>query len=349
MDEQGNKEVEVINESIEQKVILSDPNKVAKKPLLVLIGPTAVGKTGLSIELAKRYNAEIISGDSMQVYRGMDIGTAKIKEEEREGVVHHLIDICEPEEAYSAADFQAHASALIDDIYSRGKLPFVVGGTGLYIESLCYQYRFAEHGSDEAFRLEQEQFAQQFGVEALHQRLAAIDEEAAARLHPNDIRRVIRALEVHHVTGMTFTEQQKGQIKESPYQLCLLGLTRDRKKLYARIEERIDQMLEEGLLEEVKLLLTRDLPMHAVPLQALGYKELIAYLKGECSYEAAVELLKRDTRRYAKRQLSWFRHMKDIDWIDMDENFNNNLQVIHAIIAGKFQDHLEYITNQSFK
>lgn len=317
--------------------------------MLVLVGPTAVGKTALSIELAKHYQAEIISGDSMQVYRGMDIGTAKIKEEEMDGVVHHLIDICEPDEAYSAADFQMHASRLIKDIYSRGKLPFVVGGTGLYIESLCYQYRFAQHGQDEQFRQEQEAFAQTHGAEALHAKLAAIDAPAAERLHPNDVRRVIRALEVYHVTGQTFTEQQKDQKKESPYDLCILGLTRDRKHLYERIEQRIDQMLEEGLLEEVQSLLERNLPDNAVAYQALGYKEFIPYFNGEYTLERAVELLKRDTRHFAKRQLSWFRHMQDIEWIDMDKNFHNNLQRIHDIIAGKFQGHLEYITNQSLK
>lgn len=323
----------------------------AKTPLLVLVGPTAVGKTALSIELAKRYHAEIISGDSMQVYRGMDIGTAKIKEEEREGIVHHLIDICDPEEAFSAADFQARAKALIENIHSRGKLPFVVGGTGLYIESLCYQYQFVEQGSDEVFRREMEQFAEQHGNEALHAKLAAIDPQAAMRLHANDVRRVIRALEVFHVTGQTFSEHQQGQErkqeKQSPYNLIILGLTRDRAKLYERIEQRIDQMLEEGLVEEVKALLARDLPMHAVPRQALGYKEMIAYLQGEYNYERAVELLKRDTRRFAKRQLSWFRHMQNLHWIDMDENFEEILHSIHAIIAGKFQGHLEYSTNQS--
>ncbi|URN93971.1 MAG: tRNA (adenosine(37)-N6)-dimethylallyltransferase MiaA [Candidatus Pristimantibacillus lignocellulolyticus] len=343
------KEVEAIDNNTVEPSYEGQGATSLKKPLLVLIGPTAVGKTALSIELAKQYNAEIISGDSMQVYREMDIGTAKIKMEEREGIVHHLIDICEPEESYSAADFQTNARALIDDIYAKGKLPFIVGGTGLYIESLCYQYRFADQGSDEVFRLEQEQFVAEHGPEALHDRLASIDPPTAERLHYNDVRRVIRALEVHHVTGITFSEQQKDQVKESPYELCILGLTRDRKKLYARIEERIDLMIEEGLLDEVRSLLARDLPLHAVPLQALGYKEMIAYLQGECSYEAAIELLKRDTRRFAKRQLSWFRHMKDIQWIDMDENNHNNLQRIHAIIAGKFQDHLEYITNQSYK
>lgn len=320
-----------------------------KTPLLVLIGPTAVGKTALSIELAKRYNAEIISGDSMQVYRGMDIGTAKITSEEMDGVVHHLIDICEPIEPFSAADFQAQAKALIEDIYSRGKLPFVVGGTGLYIESLCYEYRFANQGSDEAFRREQEQYADENGVEALHDKLKAIDPDAASRLHPNDIRRVIRALEIYHLTGQTFTEQQKGQVKESPYNLCLLGLTRDRQQLYARIEQRIDLMMEQGLLNEVKHLVELQLPASAVAYQALGYKEFIPYFNGEYSLERAVELLKRDTRHFAKRQLSWFRHMNDIEWIDMDKNFNNNLQIIHDIIAGKFQGHLEYLTNQSFK
>jgi len=320
-----------------------------KIPLLVLIGPTAVGKTVLSIELAKRYNAEIISGDSMQVYRGMDIGTAKITEEEMDGVVHHLIDICDPIEPFSAADFQERAKSLIEDIYNRGKLPFIVGGTGLYIESLCYEYRFAKQGSDEQFRKAQEAFAQQHGVEALHQKLMSIDPQSAERLHPNDTRRVIRALEIYHLTGQTFSEQQKGQEKVSPYQLCLLGLTRDRKHLYERIEQRIDLMMEQGLLDEVKRLIDQNLPSSAVAYQALGYKEFIPYFKGEYTLERAVELLKRDTRHFAKRQLSWFRHMDEIQWIDMDENFNNNLHIIHGIIAGKFQGHLEYLTNQSFK
>jgi tRNA dimethylallyltransferase len=318
-----------------------------RQPLLVLIGPTAVGKTALSLTLAKEWNAEIISGDSMQVYLGMDIGTAKLPPAEREGIPHHLMDICEPEEPYSAADFQIGARRAIEDIASRGKLPFIVGGTGLYIESLCYDYQFADNGSDEAFRARQEAYAAENGAEALHAKLAAIDPEAANRLHPNDMRRVIRALEVHHLTGQTFTEQQAGQKKESPYELCIIGLSLDRAVLYARIEARIDEMLEQGLEEEVKRLLARELPPHAVPMQALGYKELADYLRGNCSYEAAVERLKRDTRRFAKRQLSWFRHMKDIHWFDAGENFHNNLDAIRAIIAGKFQDHLEYHTNQS--
>lgn len=318
-----------------------------RQPLLVLIGPTAVGKTALSLTLAKEWNAEIISGDSMQVYRGMDIGTAKLPLAEREGIPHHLIDICDPEEPYSAADFQAGARATIKEIAARGKLPFIVGGTGLYIESLCYDYQFADNGSDEAFRAEQEAYATEHGAEALHAKLAEVDPEAANRLHPNDLRRVIRALEVYHLTGQTFSEQQAGQKKESPYELCIIGLSMDRAVLYRRIEARIDEMLDQGLEEEVKRLLERELPPHAVPMQALGYKELADYLRGHCSYDAAVERLKRDTRRFAKRQLSWFRHMKDIHWFDSGENFHNNLAAIHAIIAGKFHDHLEYHTNQS--
>jgi tRNA dimethylallyltransferase len=320
-----------------------------KQPLLVLLGPTAVGKTRLSLDLAKAWQAEIISGDSMQVYKGMDIGTAKIPPSEQEGIPHHLIDIRKPDEPYSAADFQAEAGAAIAAIGGRGKLPFIVGGTGLYIESLCYRYQFADNGSDEAFRMEQEQFAAEQGAEALHLRLAAIDPQAAARLHPNDMRRVIRALEVHHLTGQTFSEQQAGQTKESPYELCLVGLTMERAELYRRIEQRIDLMMEQGLVDEVRLLLEREMPPHAVAMQGLGYKEIAAYLRGECTLAAAVELLKRDTRRFAKRQLSWFRHMKDIHWIDMGGNFNNNLQTVHAIIAGKFQVDLEYISNQSFR
>ncbi|GGG87928.1 tRNA dimethylallyltransferase [Paenibacillus radicis (ex Gao et al. 2016)] len=319
-----------------------------KQPLLVLIGPTAVGKTQLSLMLAKQYGAEIISGDSMQVYRGMDIGTAKLPLEEREGIPHHLIDIIGPETPYSVADFQAGCVNHIQDIAERGKLPFIVGGTGLYVESVCYGFQFSESGSDEAFRAEQELYAEQFGAEALHRKLAEVDPKSAKRLHPNDRRRIIRALEIHHLTGGTLSDQLEGQKKESPYELCILGLTMDRALLYERIEQRIDLMLEQGLIEEVRRLLEHGTPPGAVAMQGLGYKEIAMYLRGECSLEAAVTLLKRDTRHFAKRQLSWFRHMKDIEWIDMGENFHNNLHRIHGIIAGKFQVNLEYTSNQSF-
>lgn len=323
-------------------------SKTSKLPLLVLIGPTAVGKTQLSLDLAKTFQAEIISGDSMQVYRGMDIGTAKLPLEEREGIPHHLIDIRDPETPYSVADFQAGCISSIAEIRGKGKLPFIVGGTGLYVESVCYGFEFAESGSDELFRQEQERFAEEHGAEALHQKLAEVDPPSAERLHPNDQRRVIRALEIYHLTGQTLSSQLEGQKKESPYELCIIGLTMDRAELYARIEHRIDIMMGQGLVEEVRSLLARGVPPHAVAMQGLGYKEIAMYLRGECTLEAAVTLLKRDTRRFAKRQLSWFRHMKDIEWIDMGENFHNNLHRIHGIIAGKFQVNLEYNSNQSF-
>ncbi|MFE0556665.1 tRNA (adenosine(37)-N6)-dimethylallyltransferase MiaA [Paenibacillus sp. NPDC058910] len=309
-----------------------------KPKLLVLIGPTAVGKTKMSIEIAKEFGCEIISGDSMQVYRGMDIGTAKISVEEMEGVPHHLIDIHEPDHPYSVAEFQEQSQRLITEITQRGKLPFIVGGTGLYVESVCYGYQFSETGADEVFREEQFCYANEHGAEALHQKLAEVDPETAERLHPNDLRRVVRALEVFHVTGVPLSTQLAPQTKQSPYDLCLVGLTMDRQMLYNRIEERIDLMLSQGLVDEVAALMNKGFAPGLVSMQGLGYKEIVSYLSGEFSYEEAVVLLKRDTRRFAKRQLSWFRHMKDIEWVDVTDsgNFSANYQKIRAIIAGKF-------------
>lgn len=308
----------------------------------MLLGPTAVGKTRLSLEMAEAYNAEIISGDSMQVYRGMDIGTAKIKPEEMMGIPHHLIDIHDPQDSYSAAEFQEQGGLLIEEISRKGKLPFIVGGTGLYIESLCYGFRFSEAVADEAFRSEQDAFAEAHGAEALHARLAAVDPVSAARLHPNDRRRIIRALEIHHQTKVTLSESHADQKKESPYELCLIGLTMDRKILYKRIEDRIDQMLADGLVTEVEGLLEHGYSRSLVSMQGLGYKEIAAYLAGEMTLDEAVTLLKRDTRRFAKRQLSWFRHMKEIQWIDVDEsqNFSGNFAKIRAILADKFNEAL---------
>lgn len=306
-----------------------------RRKVLVLLGPTAVGKTKLSLKLAETYGAEIISGDSMQVYRGMDIGTAKITTEEMNGIPHHLIDIHDPQDAYSVAEFQEQGARLIEEISARGKLPFIVGGTGLYIESLCYGFRFSEAVADEAFRSEQEAYAEEHGAEALHAKLAAVDPASAARLHPNDRRRIIRALEIHHQTKDTLSASLEGQKKESPYDLCLIGLTMDRKILYQRIEDRIDQMLAEGLVQEVEGLLKQGYTRNLVSMQGLGYKEIAAYLEGETTLDEAVTLLKRDTRRFAKRQLSWFRHMKEIQWIDdfNEQNFSENFAKIRAIIS----------------
>lgn len=310
----------------------------SKPKLLVLIGPTAVGKTKMSIELAKEFGCEIISGDSMQVYRGMDIGTAKISQEEMEGIPHHLIDIHEPDHPYSVAEFQEQSKRLIKEIHERGNLPFIVGGTGLYVESVCYGYQFSESGADEAFREEQFQFANEHGAEALHRKLVHVDPETAERLHPNDLRRVVRALEIYHLTGIPLSAQLAPQTKQSVYDLCLVGLTMDRQMLYNRIEERIDLMLNQGLVDEVAALMDKGFAPGLVSMQGLGYKEIVSYLTGECSYEEAVVLLKRDTRRFAKRQLSWFRHMKDIEWVDVTDagNFSANYQKIRDIIAGRF-------------
>ncbi|MBR2563997.1 MAG: tRNA (adenosine(37)-N6)-dimethylallyltransferase MiaA [Paenibacillus sp.] len=310
----------------------------AKPQLLVLVGPTAVGKTRLSIELAQAFNCEVISGDSMQVYRQMDIGTAKISPEEMKGVPHHLIDIHEPEYPYSVAEFQESCTHLIPEIHNRGRLPFIVGGTGLYVESVCYGFQFSDSGSDEAFREEQFQYAEQHGAQALHNRLREIDPVSADRLHPNDQRRIVRALEIFHLTGEKWSEQLAVQKKESPYDLLIVGLTMDRQKLYARVEERIDLMIEQGLVDEVKALLERGVSRGHISMQGLGYKEIAAYLQGEVSWEAAVEWLKRDTRRFAKRQLSWFRHMKDIQWLDVTdtENFEGHYQQVSEWITSKF-------------
>lgn len=315
-----------------------------KPKLLVLVGPTAVGKTRMSIDLAHMFNCEIISGDSMQVYKGMDIGTAKITPQEMDGVPHHLIDVLSPEEPFSVALFQEYCNKLIPEITFRGHVPFIVGGTGLYVESVCYEFKFTDAGADEQFRDEQFRFAQEHGAEALHARLATIDPESADRLHPNDQRRVVRALEIHHLTGQTLSSQLALQSKHSPYELCIIGLTMDRQLLYNRIEARIDDMMDQGLVQEVESLLGKGYSRHLVALQGLGYKEIAEHLLDGVPLEEAVVKLKRDTRRYAKRQLSWFRHMHDIHWVDMTcpENYTENLAKVRAIIAGKFHEDLEF-------
>ncbi|WP_239614349.1 tRNA (adenosine(37)-N6)-dimethylallyltransferase MiaA [Cohnella mopanensis] len=319
-----------------------------RPPLLVLVGPTAVGKTALSLQLAHALNAEIISGDSMQVYRRMDIGTAKLMPEHREEIPHHLIDICEPEHPFSVSEFQSLCTQKIQDIHSRGRIPFIVGGTGLYVESVCYGFQFQDIGADESFRIEMRNFAHEQGAQALHDRLNAIDPISAAKLHPNDEGRVIRALEVFHLTGKPLSEsqdQKRGDDKKSPYRLCIIGLTMDRAELYGRIEHRVDDMIADGLVEEVRSLLQLGVPRDSVSMRGLGYKEIAAYLAGETNFEDAVAILKRDTRHFAKRQLSWFRHMKALEWVDVGEAAKNNdlFPRICAIIAGKFMIDIEYI------
>ncbi|MBY0099294.1 tRNA (adenosine(37)-N6)-dimethylallyltransferase MiaA [Mesobacillus maritimus] len=310
-----------------------------KEKLFVLIGPTAVGKTKLSIELARRFNGEIISGDSMQIYKGMDIGTAKITEEEMEGIPHHLIDIKDPDEPFSVAEFQELVRGKITEISSRKKLPMIVGGTGLYIQSVLYDYQFTEAASDHEFRMKLEQLAEEKGNLELHQRLKKVDPESAERIHPNNLRRVIRALEVYHCTGKTMTAYQQEQQPELLYDTCLVGLTMEREVLYNRINKRVDLMMEQGLVEEVKDLYDRGI-RDCQSIQAIGYKELYEYFDGRVTLQEAVENLKQNSRRYSKRQLTWFRNKMDVEWFEILSMANANEKKFAEIsnyIEGKLQ------------
>ncbi len=309
-----------------------------KQPLLVIVGPTAVGKTKYSLHIAEQVPSEIISGDSIQVYRGMDIGTAKATPEEQRRVPHHMIDILDPDEPFSVSEFQQRVQSLISNIAHRGRLPMIVGGTGLYIESVVYDYRFNEAPADEQARAKWESFAEVHGTDALHRVLAEKDPASAKRIHPNDVRRLVRAMEVWEATGMPMSEQRQKREKVSPYSLCMIGLTMDRDLLYERIEARIDTMLEEGLLDEVRRLKERGCGSELVSMQAIGYKEMFAYLEGSLTYEAAVSLLKKNTRHFAKRQLSWFRMMPQIQWVDVTDvgNFRTHCEAINDIMTTTF-------------
>ncbi|WP_333870448.1 tRNA (adenosine(37)-N6)-dimethylallyltransferase MiaA [Desulforamulus putei] len=294
------------------------------RPLVVIVGPTASGKTDVAIELAKMVKGEVISADSMLVYRGMDIGTAKPTPTEMQGIPHHLIDIVDPDEEFSVAMFQTAAEKLIVEITDRGNLPLLVGGTGLYVRSVIDHYDFTPAPRDKKLRERLKQQAATLGNEEMHRRLAAVDPASAARLHPNDIRRVIRALEVYYQTGKPISEYQYTQTNTAPkYRLKMFGLTMDRQLLYRRIEQRVDLMLQRGLVEEVRQLMQR-YDTWGTALQGLGYKEIIAYLKGECTLAEAVEILKRNTRRFAKRQLTWFRADKRIHWLNMQDYSDKN-------------------------
>lgn len=298
-----------------------------ERPIIVLVGPTAVGKTAASIALAQQLKGEIISGDSMQVYRGLDIGTAKIKREEMAGIPHHLLDIREPQEGFSAVEFKELADQAIAQIRQRGKLPLIVGGTGFYINSLIYEYHFGEAVTDEAYRREMMVLAEQQGKEMLHRRLAAVDEKSAARLHVNDVKRVIRALEVYHVTGKPLSEMENGVNKQRlRYPTIYLALGMERAKLYERINQRVDLMIEQGLVEETKQALAAGTAPTALSMTSLGYRQIVQYLQGEISLEQAIEWIKRDTRHFAKRQLTWFRHDPNIIWVMKDGQSEEKIQ-----------------------
>jgi len=293
-------------------------------PLFVLVGPTAVGKTKISIELAKKLDGEIISADSMQVYKYLDIGTAKIKPEEAQGIAHHLIDIKEPTENISVAEFQKLAEMKIKEIASRDKFPMLVGGTGLYVNSVISHYNFSPTKDTQILRKRLWKTVEEKGVNELFAKLMEVDPLSTKKIHPNDTKRIIRALEVYYSTGKPISSFQNASYKLPPkYNLAIVGLNMDRDKLYERINFRVDQMLEEGWLFEVKNMLNKGISPNAPALQGLGYKQLVMFLNGEISYEQTIELIKRDTRRFAKRQLTWFRRDPRILWINVDEKGQN--------------------------
>lgn len=305
-----------------------------KKPLIILTGPTAVGKTKASIGLAKALGGEIISADSMQVYRHMNIGSAKIRPEEMGHIPHHLIDVLEPNEEFNVVRFQQMAKAALEDIYAKSKIPIVVGGTGFYIQALLYDIDFTSNEEDTTYRCELEQLAKENGAEFLHERLKSIDPESAEIIHANNVKRVIRALEFYHQTGTPISaHNEQERAKSSPYEFCYFVLTDERDHLYNRINLRIDQMLEEGLVAEVTELKDKGYTKDMVSMQGLGYKEILDYLNGECSLEDAVYILKRDTRHFAKRQLTWFRRERDVIWIDKKQYDYNDEKILEAMLS----------------
>lgn len=290
---------------------------MTKKPCVILTGPTAVGKTALSIALAKAIGAEIISADSMQVYKYMDIGSAKIRPEEMQGVPHFLVDEFLPEEEFNVVKFQQYAKGYMQDIWSRGKIPLIVGGTGFYIQAVLYDINFTESEGNHVLREQLEEIARVQGAEVLHHRLMEIDPKAAEEIHPNNCKRVIRAIEFYEQTGQRISlHNEQERRKESPYNSAYLVLNDDRSVLYERIDRRVDLMLEEGLLEEVTRLREMGCTRDMVSMQGLGYKEMLDVLEGLYPLEEGVRILKRDTRHFAKRQLTWFKRERDVEWID---------------------------------
>jgi tRNA dimethylallyltransferase len=307
------------------------------KKLIVLTGPTAVGKTALSIALAKEIGGEIISADSMQVYKHMDIGSAKIMPDEMCGVPHHLIDVLEPTEDFNVVVFQNMAKTAMEGIWSRGHIPILVGGTGFYIQAVLYDIDFTENDEDTKLRAALEEQARTRGNGALYEQLKAIDPKAAETIHANNVKRVIRAIEFYQKTGTKISQHNEEQRKkESPYRFAYFVLNDDRAKLYDRIEARVDAMLAQGLVAEVASLKEMGCTRDMVSMQGLGYKEILDYLNGDCTIEEAVGILKRDTRHFAKRQLTWFRREKEVTWVDK-QNFDYDSQRILAYMMDELR------------
>lgn len=306
--------------------------------MIAVIGPTAVGKTKVSIDLAKMLNTEIISGDSMLVYKDMNIGTAKPSMKERGNIVHHLIDILEPSADFSVVEFKELASTHISALNNLAKLPVLAGGTGLYVKALLEGYQFNPTPSDENLRISLEKLAQEHGNQYLHDKLAQVVPIAADRLHPNDLRRVIRALEVYYISGDTISQNKLIDQQELLYNAVVIGLTMDRQLLYSRINQRVDIMIEQGLVSEVAALLKSGINPNCQAMQGIGYKEIVKHLHGEMDLASATENIKQATRNFAKRQLTWYRKMPYITWFDVNDFTDHQalMETLYKVVAGKF-------------
>ncbi len=305
-----------------------------KPPLVVLAGPTASGKTALSIELAKQIGGSIISADSMQVSRHMDIGSAKVKPKEMQGIPHYLIDELDPDEEFNIVLFQKLAASYMEEIYAAGRIPMIVGGTGFYIQSVLYGIDFSKEEASTKIREELEAFARCYGNVKLHEELAKVDAPSANAIHPNNIKRVIRALEFYRQNGYPISQHNEAERqKASPYQFAYFVLNDDRKRLYDKIGQRVELMLRQGLLTEVEALKRKGCHKGMVSMQGLGYKEILSYLDGECPLEEAVSVLKRDTRRFAKRQLTWFRRERDVIWLNKQDFAYDTDAIIKHMVA----------------
>ena len=299
-----------------------------KNKVIVICGPTASGKTALSIALAKQINGEIVSCDSMQIYKDMDIGTAKPTTEEMQGIKHYLIGYVSPEERYSVADYKIDAKKAIKEIIEKGKMPIVVGGTGLYLDSLIYEIEYQDIKLDEEYRKKLEKEVEEKGLKELYEKAKQIDEKAIEKISPNDKKRILRILEIYHATGKTKTEQEiESRKKEVEYDYKVYALNWDRQKLYDRINKRVDIMIEQGLIEEVKQILDK-YDTFPTAMQGLGYKEVVEYLEGKLTKEEMIEKIKMETRRYAKRQLTWFRKNKQTIWLNAEDRMQNNIDII---------------------
>ncbi|WP_174613393.1 tRNA (adenosine(37)-N6)-dimethylallyltransferase MiaA [Virgibacillus ihumii] len=310
-----------------------------KQTVIAVVGPTAVGKTKLSVEIAKAFNGEVISGDSMQVFKGMDIGTAKIASQEKQGIPHYMIDVKNPEEPFSVADFQTYVQHYIKEISSHHKLPIIAGGSGLYIQGALYDYNFSAQPRDEALTAKLEEELKSEGAASLHKHLEKIDPQQAAKIHPNNHRRVIRALEIYETTGKTMTEYQNEQVLESPYNPILIGLEMDRELLYDRINRRVDEMVQDGLVAEAEFFYQKGLEEYQ-SMKGIGYKEFIPYFENRQSLEESINILKRNSRRYAKRQYTWFRNKLNVVWYDItpstaEERFRNILGDLAGMLKKK--------------